>query len=122
MSQRPEVHVGDLGTVYRVRIQDNAVDFDPSDAVIKHLIFRMPGRITLTKDATVEVGSGAELGQWFLAYTVLAGAGQDGGDFHAAPGRVQVQAYLEWGDGSHYRSNVRTTDDQGRTLKVNENL
>ena len=123
-TQRPEVHQFDVGTKYRVRVKDENGDFDPSSALIKRLIFLMPGNTyVLEKDATVEVGSGAELGQWFLTYTVVADAGspQDE-EFHQFTGRFKVQGYLEWANGDKYHSNVQTVDDDGNELRVHRNL
>ena len=117
-----EVHVGDIGTKYRVRVRDEGGDFDPSSAATKQLIFRMPGGITLIKDATVEVGSGSEVGRYYLAYTVVAADGEDGADFHAAPGIVVMQGYLAWADGKRYHSDKTSRDEDGRRLQVVANL
>ena len=120
--QLPEVHVGDIGTTYRVRVQDEDGDFDPSGASVKELIFLMPGGVVLEKEATVEVGSGDEAGQWFLTYEVEAADGSPGDEFHETAGRFQLQAYLEWSDGTKYHSDVRTTGDDGGELRVHPNL
>lgn len=118
-----EVHQGDVGTLYKFRVRDRGVDFDPSAATIKQLIFLMPGNsAVLTKDATVEVGSGSEAGQWFLTYQADVGEGSPEDEFHQNPGRFKVQGYLEWVDGSHYRSNIQTLDKDGNELRVYRNL
>jgi hypothetical protein len=119
-----EIHVGDIGTLYRIRIQDNAVDFDPSSAAVKELVFRLPGNVLLRKTATVAVGTGDEEGQWFLTYRVLAadGAGTPPGEFHAAVGKVRMQGFLEWADGSRFSTDERTTDDEGFQLKIHKNI
>jgi hypothetical protein len=121
---RPEVHVGDIGTLYRARCWDEQLPFDPTTATIKELIFRMPGGVVLTKTATLVAGVGSPATEWFLTYTVTAGAGGGSpvGEFHATDGPVQMQAYLEWADGTNFHSDVRTTDDQGRELRVYRNL
>ena len=117
-----EVHQGDIGTTYRVRVQDENGDFDPSGASVKELIFLMPGGVVLEKTATVEVGSGDEAGQWFLTYEVGAADGSPPDEFHETVGRFKVQAYLEWADGTKYHSDVRETDDDGALLRVYPNL
>lgn len=122
MTQPLEVHLGDIGTIYRVRVTDENGDFDPRSATIKQLIFAMPGGVVLEKDATVLVGSGDEDGQFFLSYTVADDAGSPTDDFHQTVGKFRLQAYLEWADGTHYHSNVRTTDDDGNELRIHRNL
>jgi len=124
LDQLVEVHVNDIGTLYRARLYDDALPFDPTDAAITELIFKMPGGLVLTKTATIVPGGGSPVTEWFLTYTVTAGAG--GGspatEFHAAPGPVKMQVFLEWPDGTKYHSDIRTTDDQGRELRVYANL
>lgn len=123
MADRPEVHVGDVGTQYRVRIIDeDGTDFDPSDADVMELVFKLAGGGVVRKGATLEVDSPA--GQWFLTYTVVAndGVGSPPGDFHPERGRMKVQAYLEWGDGRKFSSDVVSVDTDGRDLMVYENL
>lgn len=122
MSEPYEVHVGDIGTKYRVRVLDESGDFDPSSASVKQLIFSMPGGVLLEKTATVETGSGAEAGRFFLTYTVTAASGSPSDEFHETSGRFKVQGYLEWADGKKYYSNKRTTDDDGNELRVHPNL
>jgi hypothetical protein len=119
-----DIHVGDVGTVYRARIMDQGGDFDPSTASVKQLIFRLPGGVVLVKDAQLDVGTGDEAGQLFLAYAVEAnaGAGTPPGDFHAQPGRVRMQGYLEWANGDRYHSDEITTDVDGNELVIKPNL
>ena len=118
-----EVHIGDVGTLYRCRVLDDGVDFDPSDADVKQLIFRLPSGDVVIKDAVVlAVGSPAE--SWYLEYEIQAGdgIGSPAGDFHATHGELRIQAYLEWADGSRFHSDVRMSDSQGRLLWIYENL
>jgi hypothetical protein len=119
-----EVHVGDIGTLYRVRVQDENGDFDPSSASVKELIFQMPGVADpVVRDAAVLVGSGDEAGQWFLTYTVTeADVDTSPAEFHGQAGRVTIQGYLEWVDGDRYHSNRRTLADDGTELRVHRNL
>ncbi len=118
-----EVHQGDIGTLYRVRVMDEGADFDPSDASVKTLLFKMPGNSTiLERTATVEVGSGSEAGQWFLTYEVGADDGSPEDQFHQNAGKFKVQGYLEWSDGTKYHSNVQTVDNEGNELRVHRNL
>lgn len=124
-----EVHVGDIGTKYRCRCRDNGSDFDPSAATVKRITFRMSGLkavggasvSTLDRDADVEVGVGAEAGQFFLTYTVTASDVADSG-FHSTPGSVKLQAYVEFGDGTQYHSDIQTKDTSNALLKVYKNL
>jgi hypothetical protein len=120
----PDVHIGDIGTLYRVRVTDEGGDFDPSTATVKQLKFRLAGGTVLDKTAAVEVGAGDEAGQFFLTYTVGAGEGPGSppDEFHSLEGAIKVQAFLEWADGKQYHSNIRSVDDDGRELRVRVNL
>lgn len=122
MPEPVEIHVGDIGTRYRVRVQDDDGDFDPSTASIKQLIFALPNGVVIEKDATVATGSGDEAGQFFLVYEVDAGEGSPPDEFHEIAGPMTVQAYLEWSDGDRYHSNKITTDQDGNELRIHTNL
>jgi len=124
LDARPEVHVNDIGTLYRARVWDEDLPFDPSTATVMELIFRMPGSIVLTKTATLVAGAGSPALEWFLTYAVTAGAGAGSppAEFHALAGPVKIQAYLEWADGTKFHSDVRTTDEEGRELRIYGNL
>lgn len=119
-----EVHVGDIGTLYRVRVRDEDGDFDPTAASVKELIWVMPGvDDVVVRTADVEVGSGDELGQWFLTYQVLPGdVTGSPAEFHVEPGKITIQGYLEWASGEQFHSQKRTTDDDGNELRVHGNL
>ena len=119
-----EVHVGDTGTTYQVRIYDDMVPFDPTLASVKELTFKLPGAVTLTKTATVVPEGSPVAASWLLTYQVQAndGPGSPGADFHATTGAFKIQAYLEWADGSKYSSNVVTHDEAGRELRIYKNL
>jgi hypothetical protein len=123
MPTRPyEVHVNDIGTKYRVRVEDELGPFDPSDADVKQIIFKLPQGV-ITKDADVEP-DGSPATAWFLTYTVTAGAGLGSppGEFHEEAGRFSMQAYLEYTDGTKYRSSVQTVDEDGEELRIYKNL
>jgi hypothetical protein len=124
LDARPEVHVGDLGTLYRARVWDEDVPFDPSSALIKQLIFRLPNHDVITKNATVVDDGLSPPTAWYLTYMIQAGdgLGSPPQEFHLEPGPMKIQAFLEWADGTHFHSDVRTTDDQGRELRIYRNL
>ena len=46
-----EIHVGDIGTVFEVTIQDDGVAVNISSATTKEIIFRKPDKTLLTKAA-----------------------------------------------------------------------
>lgn len=120
-----EVHVGDIGTKYKVRIQDENGDFDPSSAATKELIFKLPGYADpITVDATVE-SEGSPADVWYLAYTVPGSdfsPGSPTDNFHREPGKVKIQARLTYADGKVFTSDVQTKDDDGQVLKIYPNL
>ena len=126
-----EVHVGDVGTKYRCRCYDNGSDFDPSSATVKKIRFKMQGLQTNTspptsvavieKDASVETGAGAELGQFFLTYTVTAADVASLG-FHSRPGPIKIQGYVEFSASQLWYSDIIDTDTAGVELRVHKNL
>lgn len=118
MASRPEVHIGDVGTVYRVRLRDESGPVNPTTATTTSLLFLLSDGNTVTKTATVET----DLPEYYLTYTVLADAGYNDGDFHPQAGTMKVQAYLAWADGSTYSSEIQTTDEDGIPLRVYGNL
>jgi hypothetical protein len=105
-----EVHQGDVGTTYRVRCLDRGVPFDPTDATIKELIFKMPQGV-LVKPATVE-----QIGDdFYLVYIADEG-------FHSTPGKVQLQGHVKFANGEEYHSQIQSTDEDGDELRVHRNI
>lgn len=122
MSCNAEIHVGDIGTIYRVRVLDDGVDFDFSTADIMELIFLMPNNIVLHKTATLGTDASPAT-KWYLEYTVMPGDGVGSpGEFHDNPGPLQIQGYLHWADGTQWHSNVQTVDTDGQELRIYPNL
>jgi hypothetical protein len=85
-----EVRFGDIGTVFRVTIQDNGTAVDISAATTRQIIFSKPDTTTLTRTATL-TGTGTDgrmeyvtvsgdlsvLGEWRLQGRVAFGSSQD---------------------------------------------
>jgi hypothetical protein len=139
MACKGQVHVGDVGTRYLMRVRDRGgLDFDPSDAPITKLIFDLPGNGVVTKTATVVGGTmeanaagelefvegGSPATTWCLAYTVEpdAGAGSPPAEFHAEEGLFTMQGYIEWSASSKFHSDEETTDVDGQELRIFPNL
>jgi hypothetical protein len=126
-----EVHVGDIGTVYRCRCLDRGEDFDPTSATVKQLRIKMPGLLDggsppasvamITKTATVEEGEGDEAGRFYLTYQVTAADVASLG-FHSTPGKIKLQGYVEFASGAKYSSDIQTEDDDAVEMKVHKNL
>lgn len=105
-----ETHVGDVGTLYRVKCEDQDGPFDPTAAVQKEIIFQMP-QGAVVKPATVEqVGT-----DFFLLYEAEPG-------FHSTAGRIKLQGHVRSGDGKEFWSNIQTKDDAGNDLRVYSNI
>lgn len=130
MSQdRGEVKVGSVGTVYRAPIFDDdleKVNFDPTGAGTKLLIFFMPGATgPCVRDA---VAAQVEINQvltWCLVYTVLADdvqpyVDESTGGFHQEAGPIRVEPFLEVSPNQRWPGGTVDTDYQGRDLKVIE--
>lgn len=122
---RSDCFVGDVGTVYRIPTYDDDMtpsNFDPSSATTKQLIFEMPGASgVLTRTATAAQVTIDSVATWCLTYTVLA-ADVVAGGFHQQAGPVKIQGYLVFSASQSWKSSIVTQDQQGRTLRVAENL
>ena len=117
-----EIHVGDIGTIYRVRVLDDGVDFDFSAANVMELIFKMPNGVILHKTATMTT-DGSPADTWFLEYEVQPGDGIGSpGEFHDNEGPYSIQAYLHWADGRQFHSTIETVDSDGEELRIFPNL
>lgn len=89
MSDRAEIHVGDVGTVFRATIRDDAGIVDLGAASSLKFVFRKPSGVVVEKDAQVTT-SGADgqmeyiaeadlldqEGVWRLQGVVATGAGE----------------------------------------------
>jgi len=124
---RTEIHVGDVGTVYFLPTYDNdlsKVNFDPSSASVKQLIFKMPGAAGLVKrTATAVQKTIAGVSVWGLQYAVLAAdvaaySSESAGGFHQSSGPVSIEGYVEFSASQKWASGTVTEDQQGRTLRV----
>jgi hypothetical protein len=127
MATRTEVKVGDVGTVYFLPTYDNdmsEVNFDPSAATTKQLIFKMPGASGLCiRSATAAQKTIGGVSVWGLQYTVLAAdvaawSSTSVGGFHQEAGTVKIEGYVEFSSAQKWASQTVTTDQQNRTLRV----
>lgn len=120
-----DIKVGDIGTEYFVPTYDNdlaAVNFDPSLATIKRIIFRMPGApALLTRTATAAQRTINSVATWGLVYTVAAADVVPEG-FHQEAGPIALEGYLYFGTNQVWSSSIVTTDQQGRDLQVVDRL
>lgn len=129
-----DVLTADVGTVYRVPTYDTdvnpPVNFDPSTASVKEIVFRMPTgdpdtpyRL-LTRTATAEQIELDDVDVWCLVYTVvpadIAAYDEDDetGGFHVAAGELSLEGHLEFSSSQQWTSSPVTTDQQGRRLRV----
>lgn len=126
MSDGHEIHIGDVGTIYRVPIFDHDLipaNFNPSGAIVKQLYWRQPGVVArVERDATAEQITIDGVSTWCLTYAVTTADVVTDMEFHQATGKIQMQGYIEYTDGSKWSSDILTTDYKGRSLKVARNL
>lgn len=106
-----EIHLGDVGTLYKVRSQDENGDFDPSTATTKQLIFKFADGTVVVKTATI-VGGPAP---WYLTYTAEAG-------FHTVLGQMELQGFLVFSGGSQWHSDIQTAESNETPLIIHPNL
>lgn len=122
MSCDSEIHVGDIGTVYRVRALSDGEDFDISTADTLELIFKMPNGIVLHKTGVLGT-DGSPTTQWFIEYEVQPGDGIGSpGEFHDNPGKFSFQAFVHFPDGKQWHSNIQTQDSNKQQLRIFPNL
>jgi len=123
MTCHAEIHVGDIGTIYRSLVVDqDGNSFDPTGATVMKLIFKMPNGLILWKDAVMTT-NGSPATQWFLEYEVMPGDGVGSpGEFHDNAGLLQVEGYLEYADGRVFHSQIISSDEDGNELRIFENL
>lgn len=98
-----DVHVGDIGTLYKAEIQDAGVAFDPSAATIKKLIWQTPGGV-IERNATVtDNGLTGASQKWYLEYQLESGVDDN---FHQYQGKYKWQGYVEFSNGHQYHTNI----------------
>jgi hypothetical protein len=107
-----DVHQGDIGTKYKIRILDDGSPFDPTSATTRELIFKWNDGTVLARTGTLEIIDG----QFYLTYTVNSGT------FHSVLGSFNIQIRLIFPDGTSYHSSVVDSDDGGRILQILPNL
>jgi len=98
-----EIHVGDIGTIFRVTLMDGSSVLDVSGATTLEIIFKKPNNSNLTKTAIL-TGDGTD---GIVQYTTVIG------DLDSA-GKWAMQANVVLSAGS-WKSNVST-------FRVHENL
>ena len=130
MAAVSDVHVGDIGTVYRVPTYDKDLvpsNFDPSLATTKQIVFRMPDADgtyrLLTRTATEAQVTIDGVATWCLTYTVTAadvGVYVDGtsGGFHQRAGDISIEGYLVFSSSQKWASGTVSRDQNGRLLRI----
>lgn len=88
-----EIHVGDIGTEFRVTVKDNDVVVDVSSATVLNMIFRKPDGTLLTTNADLYTDGTDGIIYYRAVY----------GDLDQ-PGIYKLQAYVEISGGSYYSS------------------
>jgi hypothetical protein len=98
MTTTGSVHVGDIGTHYKARIQDNGAAFgDVALATEAVLLFQTPAGV-LERDATI-TNEGAD---WFLNYVVVDET------FHARAGVYRWQGHVTFADGQTFHTSTES--------------
>lgn len=123
----PEIHVGDIGTVYEVELLDAGQPFaGAEDATVTELIFGMPNGLSIVKEAILTT-DGSPASRFFLTYAVQPNDGIGSpGEFHDNAGPITIQAHVarfgspgpEW----EFSSTVATADVDGNELRIHPNI
>ncbi len=92
-----EVHVGDIGTIFRLTIKDGADIVDVSGASAREIIFRKPGADRLVKTSVFPSGGDGTDGQ--IEYKSKAGDLNEDGLW-------QWQGKLTWVSGDLWYTDV----------------
>jgi len=95
MATIANVHVGDVGTLFKGKIQDIGVPFDPTLATVKIIVWKTPSG-PVEKNASVTT-DGVD---WYLEYLTTDPA------FHAKKGKYSWQGHIEFAGGQKYSTNI----------------
>lgn len=115
---QPEVHVGDVGTLYSVSLLEGDLPYDPSSADDVTLLFEVPDGTVYERTAEVTSDGGSPSG-YRVEYTTTA---DDAETLHGTAGRLKIQVRLEWDDGRQFHSSIEIADDDGAELRIYKNL
>jgi hypothetical protein len=100
MTLRGDVHVGDIGTLFHLKIQDDGAPFDPTTATSTLLVCKTPLGLVERECEVVHVGA-----QWYLDYETVPVTDVT---FHARKGTYSVQGFIEFANGKKYSTNIET--------------
>lgn len=98
------VHVGDVGSTYKAKIQDNDSPFNPSSAIVTRVTFKTGDGTIITRDQTSGVTVTTDSTDWYLEYEVTAADLAAG--LHATSGAYSIQGFVQFVDGSKWYTNV----------------
>lgn len=99
------IHVGDIGTLFKGKIQDNGVPFNPNSATVKKLIFKLASGVAIERSSP-DVTVTTDGTDWYLEYTTTAADIAAG--INATAGQWQWQGFVEFILGNRYWTNVRS--------------
>lgn len=101
-----DVHVGDIGTLYKAEIRDVGEAFDISGASAVYLLFKTPDGVIERAGTVTTDGSGASQ-KWYIEYIVIEADIDDG--LHAKAGKnYQWQGRIEFPTGSVFHTKVNS--------------
>lgn len=109
-----DVHVGDIGTLFKGRVLNKGVPFNPTSADTKKLVIVTPSGVRLERSATITTALVGSTTNYYLEYETLA-SDIDAG-LHAVAGRYKWQAILTYSDGKVFRSQVESYVIDGDNL------
>lgn len=102
MATTANVQVGDIGTLYKAKIQDEGAAFpDLATASVAQIVFKTPGAGVTVRTGTVTT-DGTD---YYIEYRVLGTAPDL--LLHSKPGKnCSWQGYVEFGDGQRYHTSI----------------
>lgn len=95
MSEKKEVHVGDIGTVFRLTLKEDDVVVDISAATVKKLIFELPDGTSVEKTAAFTTDGTDGKIEWPAPTGFLTPGGM-----------WKLQARVEYSNGDKWSSSI----------------
>lgn len=106
MATTGDVHVGDVGTLYKAKIQDGGVPFpDMAAATVGLITWKTPSGL-MERDFGDGVTVTTDTVDYYLEYIMIESDIADG--LHALKGNYSWQGYVEFPGGQKYHTNIET--------------
>lgn len=108
-----DVHIGDIGTLFKGQVLDRGAPFNPTSASEKKIVVVTPNGTRFEFDATITTVAGTPT-RYYMEYESTSTDIADG--LHTQAGRHRWQGILRFSDGKVFRSQVESYVIDGDNL------